>query len=189
MPSAKSRGGVVVTAAAGATSTDVSGFFNGALLAANAQTNFVAAEPGVTPTQLLPLEKCGPVHEATRHCYIELRSQSWAVLCLKLDGASSGAAFQRGLLLVAELKGSERGTLFSARCYSPRAGIAYHNFVLKISRPGDYTPAAGGDPAEAVQIPGLEPRSSRYRRSHARGSRLLTDRQTARHRNLGEFVA
>lgn len=73
----------------GTTQADICGFFNGALLAVNAQTGFTDLTMTSDKPQLLPVEKCEGLQDANRYCFLELRSHEWAVLCLKLDGEFS----------------------------------------------------------------------------------------------------
>lgn len=61
-------------------------FFNGALLAVNAQTGFTDLSLAGDKSQLLPVERCDGPQEGNRFCFLELRSHEWVVLCLKLDG-------------------------------------------------------------------------------------------------------
>ncbi|KAL8272013.1 hypothetical protein Esti_004137 [Eimeria stiedai] len=70
----------------GTTQADICGFFNGALLAVNAQTGFTDLAIAGDKPQLLPVEKCDGLQENGRFCFLELRSHEWVVLCLKLDG-------------------------------------------------------------------------------------------------------
>lgn len=70
----------------GTTQADICGFFNGALLAVNAQTGFTELTLAGDKTQLLPVERCEGLQEGGRFCFLELRSHEWVVLCLKLDG-------------------------------------------------------------------------------------------------------
>ncbi|CDJ48824.1 U2 snRNP auxiliary factor or splicing facotr, putative [Eimeria brunetti] len=70
----------------GTTEADICGFFNGALLAVNAQTGFTDLSLASDKPQLLPVERCEGLHENARHCFLDLRSHEWVVLCLKLDG-------------------------------------------------------------------------------------------------------
>ncbi|KAL8439851.1 hypothetical protein Efla_004377 [Eimeria flavescens] len=70
----------------GTTQADICGFFNGALLAVNAQTGFTDLAIAGDKPQLLPVEKCEGLQENGRFCFLELRSHEWVVLCLKLDG-------------------------------------------------------------------------------------------------------
>ncbi|KEP67213.1 UNVERIFIED_CONTAM: U2 snRNP auxilliary factor, large subunit, splicing factor subfamily protein [Hammondia hammondi] len=70
----------------GSTQPDVVGFFNGALLAVNAQTGFVKEDEATAGEQLLPVERCEVFNESSRFCFIELRNEQYAILCVKLDG-------------------------------------------------------------------------------------------------------
>lgn len=70
----------------GSTQPDVVGFFNGALLAVNAQTGFVKEDEATHGEKLLPVERCEVFNESSRFCFIELRSEQYAILCVKLDG-------------------------------------------------------------------------------------------------------
>lgn len=70
----------------GTTQADICGFFNGALLAVNAQTGFTDLALASDKPQLLPVERCEGLQEGGRFCFLELRSHEWVVLCLKLDG-------------------------------------------------------------------------------------------------------
>ncbi|PHJ20149.1 u2 snrnp auxiliary factor or splicing [Cystoisospora suis] len=71
----------------GSTQPDVVGFFNGALLAVNAQTGFVKEEDDKAKgEQLLPVERCEVFNESSRFCFLELRNEGYTVLCIKLDG-------------------------------------------------------------------------------------------------------
>lgn len=71
----------------GSTQPDVVGFFNGALLAVNAQTGFVKEEDEKSNgEQLLPVERCEVFNESSRFCFLELRNEGYTVLCIKLDG-------------------------------------------------------------------------------------------------------
>ncbi|CDI75477.1 U2 snRNP auxiliary factor or splicing facotr, putative [Eimeria praecox] len=68
------------------TEADICGFFNGALLAVNAQTGFTDLSLASDKPQLLPVERCEGLQENGRYCFLDLRSHEWVVLCLKLDG-------------------------------------------------------------------------------------------------------
>nr|AET50571.1 hypothetical protein [Eimeria tenella] len=70
----------------GTTEADICGFFNGALLAVNAQTGYTDLSLASDKPQLLPVERCEGLQENSRHCFLDLRSHEWVVLCLKLDG-------------------------------------------------------------------------------------------------------
>ncbi|XP_026190224.1 splicing factor U2AF 50 kDa subunit-like [Cyclospora cayetanensis] len=70
----------------GTTQADICGFFNGALLAVNAQTGFADLAVASDKPQLLPVERCEGLQENSRYCFLELRSHDWVTLCLKLDG-------------------------------------------------------------------------------------------------------
>ncbi|CDI77972.1 U2 snRNP auxiliary factor or splicing facotr, putative [Eimeria acervulina] len=70
----------------GTTEADICGFFNGALLAVNAQTGFTDLSLASDKPQLLPVERCEGLQENGRFCFLDLRSHEWVVLCLKLDG-------------------------------------------------------------------------------------------------------
>ncbi|CDJ60345.1 U2 snRNP auxiliary factor or splicing facotr, putative [Eimeria maxima] len=70
----------------GTTEADMCGFFNGALLAVNAQTGFTDLTTASDKPHLLPVERCEGLQENGRYCFIDLRSHEWVVLCLKLDG-------------------------------------------------------------------------------------------------------
>lgn len=71
----------------GSTQPDVVGFFNGALLAVNAQTGFVKEDDDKAKgEQLLPVERCEVFNESSRFCFLELRNEGYTVLCIKLDG-------------------------------------------------------------------------------------------------------
>ncbi|CBZ51152.1 unnamed protein product [Neospora caninum Liverpool] len=66
----------------GSTQPDVVGFFNGALLAVNAQTGFVKEDEATHGEKLLPVERCEVFNESSRFCFIELRSEQYAILCV-----------------------------------------------------------------------------------------------------------
>ncbi|PFH35804.1 U2 snRNP auxilliary factor, large subunit, splicing factor subfamily protein [Besnoitia besnoiti] len=106
----------------GSTQPDVVGFFNGALLAVNAQTNFVQDDQnGATSGEkMLPVERCEVFNESSRFCFVELRTVAYTILAIRLDG------------------------------------INYNGFSLRVGRPHDYVPPAGGDPADHAYIPLLD---------------------------------